>query len=284
MAMRKSTPLFLLGLLWLAEGLALMLYPSVSRWYSFWGSLFIPVHLLTSYFIFGGVSYSIYNEDLPPLKSSAKAAYAVLASFLLVGSAISFALYVANGYWAGTLGPVLTAVLLIWLYRCWFDSQATRGGVVLISVGLLLSLLLPCIFPFVCPVDVELQGAAYRFENMQRTQDVTLKLKGYQRRYLLRDDVLDVTLYLNDRELECDRAPFYLPEDGLYYTYFHFYEPTRNHYIGANLVHDKYFYNVMVVIDEENAIYAASISDEATRGDFDLPKPFTMFLDDHQNG
>lgn len=284
MALRKSIPLFLLGVLWLVEVLALMLYPpGVSRWYSLWGMSFIPVHQLASYFIFGSVSYYIGHEELPPLKQNAKAAYAALASFLLLGSSISFALYVAKGYWAGALGPVLTAVLLVCLYRCWFDTQATRSGVVLISAGLFLSLLLPCICPILRPVDVELQGAAYSSEDMQRIQDVTLQLKGHQRRYLLRDDVLDITLHLNEREMQCDRAPFYLPEESLYYVYFHFYEPTRNHYIGAKLVYDKYFYNVMVVIDDENAIYATSINDAATQSDFDLPKPFAQFLNNHQD-
>lgn len=143
-------------------------------------------------------------------------------------------------------------------------------------------LLLVCTCPILRPVDVELQGAAYSTQNLQKTQDITLRLKGHQRNYLLRDDVLDVTLQLNDREMEFDREPFYLPEDGLYYTYFQFYEPTRNHYIGAELVYDKYFYNVMVVIDEENAIYAASINDAATQDDLALPKPFLCFLDDHR--
>lgn len=283
MAMRKSTPLFLLGVLWLAEGLALMLYPGASRWYPLWGMSFIPVHQLASYFIFGSVSYYIDHEDLPPLKPSAKAAYAALASFLLVGSSISFVLYVENGYWAGTLGPVLTAVLLVCLWRCWFGTQATRSGVVLISVGLLLALLLPCICPILRPVDVELQGAAYSSEDMQRVQDLTLQLKGHQRRYLLRDDVLDVTLRINDREMEFVDKPLYFPEGRLYYAYFHFYEPTRNHYIDAQLIHDKYFYNVVVVIDEDNVIYAASINDDATRGDFDLPKPFAQFLNNYQD-
>lgn len=141
-----------------------------------------------------------------------------------------------------------------------------------------------CTCPILRPVDAELQGAAYNSEDMQRVQDVTLRLKGHQRRYLLRDDVLDVTLHLNDRKMEFDREPFYLPEEGLYYVYFHFYEPTRNHYIGAKLVYDKYFYNVMVVIDEENTIYAASTNDEATQSDFDLPKSFALFLDDYRSG
>lgn len=141
-------------------------------------------------------------------------------------------------------------------------------------------LVLVCTCPILRPIDVELQGAAYSTQDLQKTQDVTLRLKGHQRRYLLRDDALDVTLQLNDREMKFDREPFYLPEGGLYYVYFHFYEPKRNHYIGAQLVYDEDFSNVVVIIDMENTIYAASIHEDTTLED--LPEPFALFLEDHR--
>lgn len=138
-----------------------------------------------------------------------------------------------------------------------------------------------CTCPILRPVDVELQGAAYNTQDLQKTQDVTLQLKGHQRRYLLRDDVLDVALQLNDREMEFDDEPFYFPEDGLYHAYFLFYEPMRNHYAGAQLVYDEDFSNVVVIIDAENVIYAASIQEGTTLED--LPEPFEIFLDDYRS-
>ena len=149
---------------------------------------------------------------------------------------------------------------------------------ILVVIGLLVVV---CTCPILRPVNVELQGAAYNTQDLQKIQDVTLRLKGHQSRYLLRDDALDVTLQLNDREMKFDDEPFYFPEEGLYHAYFHFYDPTRNHYISAKLAYDEDFSNVVVIIDAESVIYTASIREGTTLED--LPEPFVLFLDDYRN-
>ena len=49
MALRKSSPIFLLGIPWLVEGLALMLYPGASRWGMSFINIFYVAHKCSKY-------------------------------------------------------------------------------------------------------------------------------------------------------------------------------------------------------------------------------------------
>lgn len=126
---------------------------------------------------------------------------------------------------------------------------------------LIICLLVVCIctLPFPKRVNVTFSGTVYN-KQMEFQKSTTMTVHGYQMRYLLREDTLNVTIQCEQVQPDLkSNGVIFIPENGYGFVSIPYYESLMNRYDSATFAFADDFSEIVLLLESRDCIFAASV-------------------------
>ena len=138
-----------------------------------------------------------------------------------------------------------------------YDMKMRKKVLLTIFIICLLTICI-CTVPFPKRVDITLSGTMYT-EQMEFQESTTMTVRGYQMRYLLREDTLNVTIRCEKVQPDLkSNGMIFVPENGYGFTSIPYYESSMNRYDSATFAFTDDFSEIVLLFGSRDCIFVAS--------------------------